>query len=399
MMTRAAVAVSCLALMTVSSRVAAFSVGGVARPRLRAAAAEVCPRAATARAAFSARHALLRVSPHTRRTVPRMSLADVELDQMYSAVGEMEPDFLPQLGGLKAAEAGENATVMPLFPLGAVVYTPFSEHRLNIFEPRYRAMYNDILFSGARRFAVCTMHPEDGRLATHASVFYLKDLKEVSEQTNDAVKFVCDHEVIGTVRIKTILNPESFEKADTYLKGEVEYLEDSETDDAAASTAEAALKENYEQLVSLQHEILEDVKFTKDSVQNFNTTVGKGFWTTVEMWQVFQQQRLMAKQQEMQREFQTKLIQYLTKDSSTGGLPEVVNIADLPDELQQEVRALQSRMAEDLMPMQVRDGFDVQLLVQAKSHSDRLRILLGLVQNERRRLEAKKTLKSLFASE
>ena len=38
-----------------------------------------------------------------------------------------------------------------------------------------------------------------------------------------------------------------------------------------------------------------------------------------------------------------KLIQYLTKDSSTGGLPEVVNIADLPDELQQEVRALQSR--------------------------------------------------------
>ena len=243
------------------------------------------------------------------------------------------------------------------------------------------------------------MHPEDGRLATHASVFYLKDLKEVSEQTNDAVKFVCDHEVIGTVRIKTILNPESFEKADTYLKGEVEYLEDSETDDAAASTAEAALKENYEQLVSLQHEILEDVKFTKDSVKNFNTTVGKGFWTTVEMWQVFQQQRLMAKQQEMQREFQTKLIQYLTKDSSTGGLPEVVNIADLPDELQQEVRALQSRMAEDLMPMQVRDGFDVQLLVQAKSHSDRLRILLGLVQNERRRLEAKKTLKSLFASE
>ena len=56
-------------------------------------------------------------------------------------------------------------------------------------------------------------------------------------------------------------------------------------------------------------------------------------------------------------------------------------------------------MAEDLKPMQVRDGFDVQLLVQAKSHSDRLRILLGLVQNERRRLEAKKTLKSLFASE
>ena len=108
----------------------------------------------------------------------------------------MEPSFLPAetIRG-KASEATENSTVLPLFPLGAVVYTPFSEHRLNIFEPRYRAMYNDILFSGSRRFAVCTMHPDDGRFSEYATVFYLKDLKEVSEQTNDAVKFVCDHEV------------------------------------------------------------------------------------------------------------------------------------------------------------------------------------------------------------
>jgi len=125
--------------------------------------------------------------------------------------------------------------------------------------------------------------------------------------------------------------------------------------------------------------------------------MGKGFWTTVEMWQVFQQQRLVAKQQEMQREFQTKLIKYLTKQGGSGKLPDVVNIDELPEELQQEVRSLQSRMSDDLMPMQARDGFDMQLMIEASSHSDRLRILRGLVQNERRRLEAKKTLKKLFA--
>lgn len=36
--------------------------------------------------------------------------------------------------------------------------------------------------------------------------------------------------------------------------------------------------------------------------------------STLACWQVFQQQRLLAKQQDMQREFQTKLISYLTKD-------------------------------------------------------------------------------------
>ena len=97
---------------------------------------------------------------NVRRSSLRMSLADEDTSRMYEKVSEMEPSFLsfPKVRGETVA-AKENSTVLPLFPLGAVVYTPFSEHRLNIFEPRYRAMYNDILFSGSRRFAVCTMHP------------------------------------------------------------------------------------------------------------------------------------------------------------------------------------------------------------------------------------------------
>jgi Lon protease-like protein len=280
-----------------------------------------------------------------------MELADADPSRLFETVSAMEPTFLAPV--TKNSEATENATVLPLFPLGSAVYTPFSEHRLNIFEPRYRAMYNDILFSGSRRFAVCTMHPEDGRFSQYATVFYLKDLKEVSEQTNDAVKFVCDHEVIGRVKINKILNPSAWEKADTYLKIEVDYQEDEDEDEEQIAQVESSLKKEYSALVDLQHELAEGVKFTKDSVGQFNTTQGKGFWTTIEMWQVFQQQRLLAKQQEMQREFQTKLINYLTKEGGSGKLPEVVNIAELPGDLQQEVRALQTRMSDDLEPMQV----------------------------------------------
>jgi Lon protease-like protein len=70
---------------------------------------------------------------------------------------------------------------------------PHSDHVLNIFEPRYRAMYGDILFNGSRRFVVPVSNPETGALASVAPVFYLEDLKEVSEQTKDQVKYVCSH--------------------------------------------------------------------------------------------------------------------------------------------------------------------------------------------------------------
>ena len=53
--------------------------------------------------------------------------------------------------------------MVPLFPRG-VTYLPYTKPVLNIFEPRYRAMYNDILFSGARRFMVCNVDGATGRL-------------------------------------------------------------------------------------------------------------------------------------------------------------------------------------------------------------------------------------------
>jgi len=50
---------------------------------------------------------------------------------------------------------------MPLFPLG-VTYLPYTNPVINIFEPRYRKMYNDILFSGARRIKVCKLDQDTG---------------------------------------------------------------------------------------------------------------------------------------------------------------------------------------------------------------------------------------------
>ncbi len=53
--------------------------------------------------------------------------------------------------------------------------------------------------------------------------------------------------------------------------------------------------------------------------------------------------------------------------------------AELPEELQAEVRALQVRMSEDLNPVQHRDAMDLQILMQSRKHSLRLRLLRAMV--------------------
>lgn len=58
-------------------------------------------------------------------------------------------------------------------------------------------MYNDILMSGSRRFVTTMVNSDSPNdLAEVGVVLYLEDLKEVSQQTNDAVKYVCSHKVL-----------------------------------------------------------------------------------------------------------------------------------------------------------------------------------------------------------
>ena len=71
-------------------------------------------------------------------------------------------------------------------------------------------MYTDILMNGSKRFCVVTSHPtEEGRFAKTGVLFELEDLKEVSEQTQDQIKYICNHKVTGRVTINKILNPEA----------------------------------------------------------------------------------------------------------------------------------------------------------------------------------------------
>ena len=89
-------------------------------------------------------------------------------------------------------------------------------------------MYNDILMNGSKRFVVAMCHPsEEGRFAQVGVLFSLEELKEVSEMTNDQVKYICNHRVTGRVKLHKVLNPEAWESRDTYLKVKGTIIDDT----------------------------------------------------------------------------------------------------------------------------------------------------------------------------
>jgi len=343
--------------------------------------------------------------------------------------------WLPSLKEQKSEDMStvrEGAEILPLFPLGGIVYTPNSEHVLNIFEPRYRKMYTDILMNGSKRFVVSMSHPEkDGTFAEIGVIFYLDDLKEVSEQTGDKVKYICNHKVTGRVKLHRILNAEDWETRDTYLKVEGTILEDVDANnvqiaavdeneakdekinDIYASLMAAAtpipsmtqeerfLSKSFGDLVNKQHELEEDVRFTRASVSTLAVAPGDGedgLWMTIRLWQSFIEQRMVAAQNEMQREFQAKLIEFLKKEKGVDEkeLPSAIGFDDLSPSLQQDVQDLQKRMVTELRPLVLENTLTIQKILEADGHTSRVKLLQYFVDAEKKRLEAKNTLRGMF---
>ena len=348
---------------------------------------------------------------------------EVEEEDGFDPLGDGidSVSWLPTVNGKRGevvfGPSQDSDKTLPLFPLGGIVYTPNSEHVLNIFEPRYRQMYTDILMNGSKRFVVCMSHPDEpGRFAQTGVLFELEDLKEVSEQTKDQIKYVCNHKVTGRVQISKILNADAWESRETYLKVEGTIINDTKpkeptVTDPYGSVAEAqntaraerSLQEAFKALVDVQHDMEESVRFTKASVGDLivGADPNNGLWQFIRLWQSYADQRLMARQNDLQADFQAKLQEFLKKDKgmSESELPSFIGFQDLSPSLQKEVQELQARVAVELEPLVLESTLTMQKILETKDHPERVRLLQYFVDAERKRLDAKKFLKGMFSSD
>lgn len=336
------------------------------------------------------------LTPSTRislRAAPEESdlLGFVEFEPEREPIRYLDPlDFKnPEEG---AAEDGFQT--IPCFPLGGSVYVPDTTQVLNIFEPRYRQMYSDILLSGGRRFVVPQIEQDDDgvRLAEVGVIFYLDDLREVSEQTNDQVKYVCQHSVIGRVRLRKVLNPKAFADRTTYLRVEAEDLIDEDIDEDLSLDEEATMKLTGD-VDKLQGKIGNEVRIGEAALSKTNAT-RTGFWGLVTLWQDQVHGRARLCQQRFQRELQETIVTYLKKTNSE--IPPQVTLGELPEEVQKEVVALQDQFRDEIDPLVKAQTEGVQELVQCDSHKNRLALFRSLLATDKKRLEAKIALKSIF---
>lgn len=311
--------------------------------------------------------------------------------------GGSEVAWLPTLeDGAADVELSDNdAVAMPLFPLGTRPYTVYTNQTLSIFEPRYRKMYDDILFSGGRRFVVTALDPASGRFAEVGVVFYLSDLKDISGKTSDQYKYVCKHEVVGRVRIRQVLNPSRWSEADTYLRVEVEPLEDVDGD-ADLSSDEAALIEILRSVEEIQNELKEVVRFSPGIAAKFNASRQQenGLWGIVQLWADFLDVRKQAKQERLRADVGSLLQEYAREAKLSGSSLE---IKDLPDELQVGLRKLQEQYREEFAVLERTQNDLLQRALQVDTHAARLALVSDVLQDEQQRLFACKSLKAVAA--
>lgn len=267
---------------------------------------------------------------------------------------------------------------------------PYSNPRLNIFEPRYRALYNDILLSGSRRFVVTSADPEsqaEVRLAQAGVVFYLDDLKEVSEMTQDQVKYVCDHKVIGRVRIKRVLNPSSWFDRSTYLRAETVAIEDEDPEEDCWQL-EGQVMDLMRKLEPLYKE-LQKPYWRSEVLNQMNSSRAEqnGLWSLAELWVKLLDAQLQNAQQEVERKMQDIVRPYAKS--------ETVRIEDLPESARSQIGMLRDDFQEQYRGQIRRQLEFAQEMIQRNSHQNRLEYFKDILDEEFRTSLAKKSLKNL----
>lgn len=158
---------------------------------------------------------------------------------------------------------------------------------------------------------------------------------------------------------------------------------------------EQSLRDSFGSLVSLQQELKETYRFTRDSVKSFGMG-SVGLWLSTAAWSKFIDKRLEGTNAEMQSELQEKLLEHLSHKHDgehDEEEQETIDFDELPSYLQNEYIEVRERAVEELGPVALQRAIQVQRILQAQSDTERLKLLKDSVDEERQRLVAKKMLR------
>jgi hypothetical protein len=297
---------------------------------------------------------------------------------------------------------GANTQTMPLFlhsytAEDDVPYTPYTEEALTIFEPRYCEMYEHIVMSGSRRFAVAAVNDDEEIMET-AVVFYLRDFQKVNDVESSVVRYVGHHAVTGRVKILKVLNPGDRMNRDTYLRAEVEDLEHVVEANPEIPAEELEVKNLFREYVYLQHKMNEDVRFSTNLTHTltFDQSTeanddNTGLWGVITLWKQLLEARVHKAKEKRTNEM--RAVQRALEARLDAGM----ETADSKRErLAGEVTKIIKASKDDLKISNSYPANEGMLaIIQSPSHSERLSIFKYLLDEQYRRLKTMQALQSL----
>lgn len=316
---------------------------------------------------------------------------------------EVEPKFLPSLESMgRGARCGSDAAeaaVLPCFPLPLQrAALPGSKRTLNVMEPRYQRMYQDLLANGARHVVVprYVQTERATQLAEFAVVFRLTELRDAPPGVRGA-RYACQHEVLKPVRITRVLNPEDFAKKHTYLRVECQEIIDKDLHEDL-SMEEESLREDLQELAMLGRamplrrweymsdrlgrcRLVDHGPTFSEGTLNLASARRENFWEFVQLWQGHCDRRAVALRQQFERDMQ--------EVRASGDPKRAQMLQELEEAYEVEVQHHWAQNADSM-----------QLLLQCDGHGPRLELMSQLLRQEVSRLAAVTAISaSLGASE
>ena len=281
------------------------------------------------------------------------------------------------------SDGGTNAVELPLFPLSGPFFTPqkplelFTSHgefptpgaeiTLKIFEPRYRALYNDLLTRPSnRRFVVPLAHPyRSATFAQYGLLYQITDWQEVADETNGVFQYVCQHVVTYPVRIHSVLNPLAWQTRDTYLRVKATVEMDQVELGVAAR----------QKIMDALDRLLEEKENSSNNNNNNDTLVTKckdalfleGVWGLIRCWNAALQQKILQLELQIAAVAKEKLQQQFSKSD-----PPLEKVKEVIEQVQNDRRQELLRLKLDL-------ALSVPLILQTKTDEERLRVILDLI--------------------
>merc|ERR1712176_770157 len=321
----------------------------------------------------------------------------------------MKVRWLPRLDtDLNDIGPSKGATILPLIILDQM-HLPYSSPKLDVLEPRYRAMYDDILKSGARQFLVCNLDRETERFAEVGSLVHLDDLKNVTDSRH-GVRYMGRHSVIGRAKVLKVLNPKAAKTRDTYLRAEVTPVEDSDPGEDKAEAVEG-VQEAFAKLVDTQKKYLEMPRFQEDIKSDISFSRGKGFnepglWGAIALWQEFVKVRDTEVVHTMKSQVLRKVNDFLESNPSpedrksvlfyTNADQYLAAARELPQPLSKNLGRLARQFRQEVDVMKLGNDPRFQSMLQCGSYGERLSIFQHVLRQECQRLEARAALQSVL---